>query len=833
MAKKSKRKAKDKKMTSNLDAKFREEFGERFGNERIIQMNVADANLEYMQIFGANKNLYRTVASLIDGLKPGKRRLFYSWWELEKKPTNTNRETLNRLKSIKVDKLSANTVNYHPHGTSATDELIGKEGQYWSNNVMTIVPQGSYGNIRGDMPAAGRYREAKMSEYLIDCFFDDFDKYCIPMKLGYDGENYEPEFLPAKYPHILFNPQFSGIGYGLASNIPPFNVSEVLDATMELIKNPSANILLIPDSPTGCDVIDEGNFKEINKTGQSKITFRATSEIDFVNNIIHISSLPINSFSKDVISKIIDFRNKGSFEEIQEIQDSTKEGEVSIDIRLKPDAKPEKVLKALYKKNTGLKSTFPVGITVIDDYCEYEYGVKELLLQWIDYRTDVVRSMFLNNLQIIVTKQHMNEVLLMVFSKDNIDKTINIAKTSKSRKETIERLMKQFKITSVQAGVIADMHVYNFNEDSYAKYVSDKDQLNEEYEKINSILQDESKLEDFIIDQLKEGKRKWGRDRMSKVVKENDKNNEDIPDTDHLLGISESGYIKKIFASANTSIGPVGKTNSNMYVFPINNRENVLVVDSNGLVTKISISAIPDMTYEDNGVELRKFFSVQGSIKAVMELPSMNILKVQDDSLGIVFITKKGVAKRVQLSEFKKITDNKPGILLNEGDEVAAAMFTTDNSLKDIIISTNLGNGIRLPLSEIRTVGIQAKGVSMVTLNESLGEEVVAASLINPKKKLLFYITSSGRVKITEMKYFPSMDRKGETLNLISLQGTETLLGVSTVDKNDIVMVYKKNGDPEQIEVKSLTPGTRASKGDKLIKTGRGDSVIAYKVFKA
>lgn len=153
---KSKRSKKDLKMDKKLQDKFNDEFGERFGNEKITKINVADADLEYSKLFGANKNLYRTIASISDGMKPGKRRLFYSWWELEKKPTNTKRETLNKLKFIKVDKLSANTVNYHPHGTSATDELIGKEGQYWSNNVMTIVPQGSYGNMRGDSPAAGR-----------------------------------------------------------------------------------------------------------------------------------------------------------------------------------------------------------------------------------------------------------------------------------------------------------------------------------------------------------------------------------------------------------------------------------------------------------------------------------------------------------------------------------------------------------------------------------------------------------------------------------------------------------------------------------------------------
>lgn len=829
MAKKSKRKSKDIQMDKKLDLLLVNEYGEIFGNEKITEVNIADADLEYSKLFGANKNLYRTIASLADGLKPGKRRLLYSWWELEHKPMNTKRETLSKLKSIKVDRLSATTINYHPHGPVAIDEVIGKEGQYWSNNVMLLIPQGSYGNLRGDKFADGRYREAKMSEYTIDCFFDDFDKYCVPMKLGYDGENYEPEFLPAKYPHILFNPQFSGIGYGLASNIPPFNVNEVLDATIALIKNPKSKIMLVPDSPTGCDIVDIGNFKDINETGQAKVVFRATSEIDYYNNIIRITSLPYNGSSQSVISKIIELINKGTIKDIQEIQDSTKEGEVDIKIKLKSGAKPDLILKKLYKKGTGLKVTFPVGITVIDDYQEYEYGVKDLLLQWIDYRIDILRSMFLNNLQITISKQKMNEVLLMVFNKDNIDTTINIARTSKSRKETIERLMNKFKITSVQAGVIADMRVYNFNEDSYNSYKEDKVKIQEELDYINEILQDDNKLEEFIINQLKEGKKKWGSPRKSKIVKEDDEL-ENIPDIDYIVGITQSGYIKKVSVKDNISIGNIGKGNDgSLFVFKINNAESLLIVDSNGYVSKIGISSLPDMSYEDIGVELSRFFTVNGLVKAVMELPSSDIFKIKDENVGIIFITKNGLAKRVQLSEFKNITDNKQAIKLTDGDEVGSAIFTLDNN-SDIIISTANGNGIKLPLDEIRNYGLSAQGLNMITLQKD--DYIMNASLVNKTDKYLLYVTTSGRIKLTEMKYFPTMERKGETVNLIALSGKESLIGVVGVNKNNKVIIYRKKSDPEVIDVKSLDIDTRVSKGRKLVKTGSGNEIVGFKVFK-
>ena len=829
MSKKSKRSKKDTLMDKKLDNLFLEEYGKKFGNERIIQMNIADAALQYSKVFGANKNLYRTIASLVDGLKPGKRRLFYSWWEMEGKPSNTKRETLNKLRFIKLDRLSSNTIKYHPHGNSAIDDVIGDEGQYWSNNIMTIVPHGSYGNMRGDEPGAGRYIDAKMSEYTIDCFFEDFDKYCVPMKLGYDGELYEPEFLPAKYPHILFNPQFSGIGYGLASNIPPFNVSEVLDATISLIKNHKSKILLIPDSPTGSDVIDIGNFKEINDTGRGKVVFRATSDIDYQNNVIRITSLPYNINSKGVIAKIIELINKGTIKDIQEIQDSTKEGEVDIKIKLKPSAKPDLVLKKLYKKGTGLKFTYPCGITVIDDYQEYEYGLKELLLNWIEYRLDIVRSMFLNNLQITLTKQKMNEVLLMVFNKNNIDTTINIAKTSKSRKETIERLMDKFKITSVQAGVIADMKVYNFNEDSYNSYKEDSVKLEEELNIINEILQDDNKLEEFVINQLKEGKKKWGRPRKSKIVKEDDEL-DNIPDIDYIVGVTESGFIKKVPVKDAISIGSVGKGNDgSLFVFNINNAESLLIIDSSGYVSKIAISSLPDMSYEDIGVELNRFFTVNGTVKGVMELPSAEIFNIQNENLGIIFITKNGLAKRVQLSEFKNITDNKQAIKLTDGDEVGAAIFTVDNN-SDIIISTANGNGIRLPLDEIRNYGLSAQGLNMITLQDD--DYIVNASLVNKNDKYLLYVTTSGRIKLTEMKYFPNMERKGETVNLIALTGKESLIGIVGVNKNNKVIIYRKKSDPETIDVKSLDVDTRVSKGRKIVTTGSGNEIVGFKVFK-
>ena len=243
---------------------------------------------------------------------------------------------------------------------------------------------------------------------------------------------------------------------GLASNVPSFNVAEVLKATIKLIKNPNSNIMLIPDIPTKAEIVDEGLFEEINRTGVGKLTMRATAEIDHNKNIIKFSSLPLQTSSKQIINKIIEMRKKGEFTEIVDINDYSKLGEADIRFILKSDANPDKVLKKLYKRGTGLKNTFPVCIKLIDNYREYDYGVKDLLLEWIEYRKDAVRSMFNNDLIQTMEKQHMNEVLLFVFSETNAEETLKICKTAASRKDTIERLMKKYKITSLQAATIAD-----------------------------------------------------------------------------------------------------------------------------------------------------------------------------------------------------------------------------------------------------------------------------------------------------------------------------------------------------------------------------------------
>lgn len=804
-----------------------------YGNEQLSQMNIADAAKDYTSLFAVNKNLARAIPTLQDGLKPVLRRLLWAWWLSSGKPTNTNPETLKRLKFSKGQIITSNAMQYHPHSDSGSEGVLGRLGQTFTNNAMLLETQGSFGNLISAEAASGRYIEARLSEFAIDCFFDGFNDYCVLMKPRYDGDGLEPEYLPAKYPYILFNPQFSGIGTGAYSGIPPYNIGEVLEATIKLIKNPKEKIMLIPDMPNEVDIVDTGDFAIINKTGGAndekvKVTMRAAAEIDYKENSIHFTSIPMQIKTKPLIMKLLEIKKEqGIFDEIVQISDATQGGNVDLTIYLKKTANPEKVLKKLYKK-TDFQTSLPVRITVVDDYKSYTYGLKDLLLEWIDYRRDAVRAMFLNKYQSLVEKQHMNKVLIMVFSKENIADAVKIAKNSSSKKETVDKFMKRFKITSLQAQVIADMHVYQFNKDSYERFLEEKKKLKEEVNRIDKILNDDKKIDEFIIEQLSEGIKKYAVPRKSKVIKDND-DDSNIPDIDYLFAIDTNGIAKKISVKSK-SIGSVGDNHCALNVLQINNRESVIVLDEYGYITKVPISSIPEMNPEDNGLELCKFFKVKGEISAMMELPSMEMLKKADD-LSILIITRKGYGKITPMSDFKRLTGTKTAIALDSDDRVAGAIFIKGNSTKDIIIYTNYGNGIRLDLKEFRSYGAAAKGLRMLTfINKD--EEVVNVCGISSSKGNIVYITNEGKAKITELKYFPVMKRTDAILPMIKLGEKERLIGLNTVGKDDIITIYKQKSEEENIKVSDIPVKARIAKGEKVVKCGKGDKVVAFKCFK-
>lgn len=784
---------------------------------KMYQKNIADACEEYTKIFGANKNLYRIMCSMQDGLKPVQRRFLYTLYKGK-----------GRTQFIKMSKAASDTIAmFHPHGNVAVEDVGAGMASPISNNIATVEGQGNFGSYKAAEASASRYIECRLSKYAHKCFFEDFESSNVDMKLSYTGDDWEPETLPARYPHALFNPQLSGIGYAFASNIMSYNITEVLESTIKLIKNPKEKIYIVPDSPTGADIIDDGQFEQICQTGVGTVTLRGTIEVDEINNTITITSIPLQTTIDGIIRKIVELKEKRMFDEILRIDDYTKNKTgVKTIIYLDKSANPYKTIDKLYSKNTGLKKTYPVGMKMIDDYKDYDYGVKSFLLAWIEYRRDTVRSSYNTRLVRAMEQQNMNDALILITQGDNYKNTLNLAVKSENRAEFAKALMKEYKIDSQKAETVSQMRVHSFTKESARGYLQKREELINEINMLEKILDDDEEIDKVIIDQLKEGIKMFGFPRKSKIVKDTDEDN--IKDTDHILIISKDGYVKKLNHDSKV-LGQVGAGNEQYMRININNKEDLLVFDSTGMVSKIPVSAIPDMEVKDNGVLLERFFPVHGKIVSALIAPTEVELKKKGKDLFVVFLTKQGFVKKTLLTEFSHINGSMAAIKLPNTDELVATEFAFDNTVKDMVIFTDRGNGIRRDINEFSVMKANARGVRQITMSDD--ESCVGFDKINPGKKYMFYITSAGRAKITDIKYFPTMKRKDEVLSLINLENKERLVGIHSVSKDDSVMIYKKNSNPDVIDVKDMPVSTRIAKAEKMIKTPKGDSVIAYTVI--
>ena len=778
----------------------------------VIEFDIGEAGEEFAKVFGANKNLYRITPSLIDGLKPVQRRTLYAM------KTHPKNGKLRKVSDISGDVMG----RFHPHGDTSIEDSVVSMAQPWIWNNPAITSHGSFGNIRGDSAAASRYIEAKLSPFGNKCFFADIDKSNVPMRPSYKGDEKEPEYLPAIYPVVLINPQLSGIGYGMASNIPPFNFNEVIKATIKLMHNPDAKIMLIPDSPTGCDVVDTGLFKEINKTGKSKFTLRARYEIDYANNIIVITALPMQISVAMVMEKLIELKRKGAADELVDVNDHTKKGNVDLHLVLKRDANPDKFIEKLMKKNTGLKKTYSCEIRVIDEYESKVYNPKDLLLTWIEYRKDCVRSIYNEKLISAMSDYHANELYIYITEPENAKTAQTIILKSKNKAAAKEKLMREFKITTLQAESVSKLSMFDFTKERAQYFRDRKGVLKKLIKDYEEILNSDTAVDEIIEEQLLEGIKLFGHPRKSAIVKDS-KAEEAIPNTMHYVGVSKDGFIKKILMDGNASIGCVGNTSS-VIATAINNRDNLLVFDQTGMISRISVSGLPDMSFDDTGVEISRYFKVNGDVVSMIRESD---IKEHSDS-NIVLVTEKGYGKKTSLSEFKKIKASTIAITLDDDDKLVSVVPSLDTD--DFIIYTNFGDGIRLSTRDFKLYKKQARGLSLISLKPN--EKVVGNDLLFDGMKHLLYVTSSGRLKRTDLKYFPVMKRKDEAINLIALDKGETLVGVAGVKRGDILVCYRKKSLPVEIPIKDIKITSRVAKAEKMIKTPQGDKVIGYKIIR-
>jgi len=816
-----------------------EKIDESLFKETIIDRNIADFAEENQKICGANKNLYRYFPSGIDGLKPVERRFLYALYI----------HKIYKGKLIKLEKADGNVTSFHPHGTDSVADVAVALSQPWNQNVALVRIDGNKGSIRGTKHAAPRYLDVCMSDFAYDCYFDDFQNVAVDMQLNYLGDEYEPEFLPAKYPIALINGGFSSIGYGAASNIPLYNFKEVCEVLIKLIDNPDAKCILYPDIPTGVDIImKKSEAKDLwNKAENDvKIVMRAHADIDYINNIITITNIPIQTNTIGIVQAITELIMTKKFEgigskgekinEIIDVQDlTTKQGkknadavDVNIKIILHKDANPEKVLEKLYKMKTNLKKSNASVNTMINDYISRTYSIKEFLLWWINYRRDMVRSSFNNKYQKLIEEVHLNDVKLFVYNKDNGEKTIKIAKNSETTEEFKEKLMKTFGISSLQAEVIANLGSKGYTKEYYEKFKETKVKLEEEIANIEKILESPTGIDDEIKRQLEEGIEKYGTPRASRIIGDED---ETIDSRDVIIGITSDGFIKKVIQDGTGSIGPVSKDSQAMLsAFVCNNTDSIIVFDSVGYKHLIQVSSLPVFTKSNYGLSLSKYCKIGNAKPISSSVVNRDII---NSEITYVIITKNGFGKALDLKTLvRKNGDDLTSssiINLSEDDEVSVVKTLTYEDINEItyiIIYTDYADGIKLPIEEIPVQSIQSKGTRLIKLSGN--EKVFGASVIRyGKNDYLVYVTSNGKVKKTESRFFPAMERKDSPLCLVNLDEGEHLVSVKACSDDDYVTFFKKKGDKETLSIKDIPLKTRAARAEKMIKLKKGDVVLS------
>lgn len=782
-------------------------------SENIDNGEIGSKCEEWVSLQAANKNLYRAIPSMIDGLKTVHRRILYTMYKCG---------CMTDVK--KVLKITGLVSDLHPHGDTA--QTLGAMGQTFSNNIPFIEGIGNFGSINGDTVGQPRYIEAKLSEFSKVTFFKDFDIKTVDTRDSYNMESVEPVFLPARYPAALINGMLGCIGTGFSSNIPPYNFTEVCEQTIELIKDPEAEVYLVPDLPTGASIIDRGNFKEISETGKGSFTAQATYFIDHDNNVIHITSIPVQMTVDAIIAGIADLKQKKSIPEIKNIANITSQHEsknkskgvqeVDLVLYLDQTANPEAVMEKLLKTNIGLRKSYPIELIMIDDFKMKFYSIRSFLTEWIEWRKDYLRSFYNNKLVSTMEDKHMNDVCIRIFNGQNIEKTATMAKKAANGKEFADALMKEYGITSLQAKTISNMKYTAFTKEAYAEYLEKEKQYEKDIEYYRKMLYNEKLIDKELIEQLEDGIKRFGYPRKSKIIKLEGT----IENSKHVIGISTDGYIKKV--GVNDPVGSIGKSGGKLCkAIYINNRSNLILFDENGKVYNIPAFEIPDASSKSAGYPLTRYIKDIGNVIFMMEEKKNSDIKKY--GLEIVGITANGYAKKLGM---KKIKKSDKYMTLYENDRVVSVLVASEDEDTDLLICTSDGKGIRLNTKDVPTFKKEAKGLKQITLDE--GVEVIGATHIDSNKPYLAYITMNGKFKLTDSHLLPVSKRKGEMFVLISLDNNDKLIGITSVDTDDRITVYHKYSDAEEVKVSDIPVTLRIAKPTKVVKTGNGDIIIGY-----
>lgn len=800
--------------------------------DKIIPINIEDEMKSAYIDYSMSVIVSRALPDVRDGLKPVHRRVLFGMHELG-------------IRSNTAYKKSARIVGevlgkYHPHGDSSVYDTMVRMAQEWSLRYLLVDGQGNFGSVDGDSPAAMRYTEARMRKISED-LMADIDKETVDLQLNFDDTLKEPTVLPTRVPNLLINGT-SGIAVGMATNMPPHNLTEVINGTIQFINDNDITIeqliqtIKAPDFPTGGTIYGYEGVREAFLTGRGRVVIRAKANIEEVNGreCIIVTEIPYQVNKAEMIRKTAEMVNDKKIEGISSIRDESDRNGMRVVYILKRDAIPNIVLNKLYKY-TALQSSFSVNNIALVKGRPQLLNLKEMILHFVEHRHDVVVRRTKFELRKAEERAHILEGLII--ASDNIDEVITIIRASDSPDLARENLIKRFELSEIQAKAIVEMRLRQLTGLEQNKLRSEFEALLLTISDLKDILDKKDRRMTIIKDELLEIKEKYGDERRSIIEYAGGEfSMEDmIPDDNVVITISHAGYIKRtpLTEYKTQNRGGVGQKASTTRdedflqdLFVGTNHQYMLFFTQKGKCFWMRVYEIPEGSKTAKGRAIQNLINIEQDDKVQAFICTQD-LKDEEyiNNHYVIMATKKGQVKKTSLEQYSRPRANGiNAITIKDDDELLEAKLTNGNS--QVMLAVKSGKAIRFEESKTRPMGRGASGVRGITLADEK-DEVVGMIAVNDMEANILVVSENGYGKRSSLEDYRITNRGGKGVKTISItEKTGKLVSVKTVTDTDDLMIINKSGIAIRMEVASLRVMGRATQGVRLINL-KGDDTIA------
>lgn len=787
-------------------------------SEKIIKVKASEQYQKDYREYALYVERHRTVPEFRDGLKPVQRRILYA-----------ARFVSNALDNRKSANVVGDTMgHYHPHGDSSIQGALYTMTNWFQTKIPLFQGQGNFGNTYQNVPAAGRYTEVKLSKFSKECILDELVqcREIVDWEPNYDNSKKEPSFLPCKVPLLLIN-GCSGIAVGDKVDIPSHNINEVIDATICLIQNPKANIVLIPDHCQSCEIVDT-DWMEINNKGFGTYKVRGIIDVEPYRGVnkkykdymtLVIKSCPNLTFLESIIDKVENMIKSNKIIGIIDMEEQSSENEMRYVIVLKPGTDPNYIRNELYK-NTSLMQTNRVNLKVLDINDKQNpakrLSYKGYLQAWIDFRKLTKLRLFENKLQKQMTRLHMIQLYIWAIESNKTYDIIKIIRANKTTDDNIlvEALVKEFKITDIQAKFLINCEIKKLSKGYLNNFKEELNRLTEETNYYRDCILKDGMIENIIIRELEDIKRVFGEPRKCKLIRESEVNG--IAAGMFKIILTENNFIKKV---GENDIITKAKNDNIKFIITGDNSKSILLFDSLGKVYNIPISKIPFADKSSNGIDIRLINKyINSSITAVIYEPLLEQFKKG----FIVTLTKNGFIKRMTTTDFLAVpTSGLVYCKLDQDDSIIDLLLFGNNA--EIVIYGNK-KALRIDINDIPILKRNARGcISM----SSKTTQVEGMSVISKSFTDIVIVTKNGYIN----RIIPDSVIKGRSKagsNVIKLGRNDNIISIYGVNNNDtLVCLIMPSGESIEIPVAQIAKGTSISSGTKMVKGG--EIVKVYK----